>query len=179
MYNEQCVLENIDIKGDLIMVSFDFGLNGTNSASSVNKTDSTLSPRSQKILNEIRLAEATKESFRENKDGSITKVVQNANNGQILREVNFVVDDKGKEVIRSVTKYSVQTDAKGENPRQVRTTFIDSDGDGFSDQEIKEFLQDGHWAGDAIIQPSLNENSMPWEVENRKMSNLEKGFVIY
>ena len=41
MYNEQCVLENIDIKGDLIMVSFDFGLNGTNSASSVNKTDST------------------------------------------------------------------------------------------------------------------------------------------
>lgn len=155
------------------------GFSGVKSSQEINsQTTQGMSQRAQKISGGFRsMVPKTKESHKVNKDGSTTTIIRNAETNQIMREINFVQDKNGKiDTIHSVTIHSVEI-GKNNEPRQVKTTFVDEDGDGYADSEIVEKLRDGHWVADAIILPPLGED-LATDL-NRKMSDLSNGVVKY
>ena len=141
-------------------------------------SNNNMSPRAQKILGEMRtMVPETKESHRMNKDGSTTTVIRNAETNQIIREINLVQAENGKfDKIHSVTEHSVEL-GKNNETRQVKTTHVDEDGDGYADTKIVEKLIDGHWVADVVQLPPIQGDYVG--AFNRKMSDLSQGQVLY
>lgn len=134
--------------------------------------------RTNKLVNEMRMAQEMDESFRINSDGSFTKVLRNPNTKEIVREIKLVMNENGKETIKSVTNHSVEKGSNNE-PHQVKTTYVDDDGDGYADSKIEERLVDGKWVADAVQLSPINQVNIPSVKENRKMANLSAGIVSY
>lgn len=124
----------------------------------------------------------TSERWRVDKDGSPVKVIRDKN-GAKIQETKYHVDEKtGKETIYSVTRFSFEPD-EGYGLYTVKTSFVDEDGDGFSDKKVIQKYSNGKLVNtETLIQENINSiknrDHMPYELENRKMATHDSGYYM-
>lgn len=98
------------------------------------------------------------------------------------------INGDGKEDIYSVTNYYEAYDdpvEEGKRHPATTTTYIDEDGDGYSDTYIeREYDENGKLKTETKsfeedINEVKNRDHLPYEVHNRKMDALKSGILMY